>query len=171
MRYLIGLIAIILVLMVIPGAMAQIGDSPVPQTPGSGGFLSGNNGNMNQMQPGNQWWNGNENGFNNNQNLDQIVRILQQRGIDTRQLQDAIRSGNMALVQSILSRYQNLISSDLIFKPGPNQNNHNSGQGPNQNNHNPGQGPNQNNHNPGQGPNQNTQPQPDPKPQPNPQPR
>lgn len=162
MRYLIGLIAIILVLMVIPGAMAQIGDNPVPQTPGSGGFLSGNNGNMNQMQPGNQWWNGNENGFNNNQNLDQIVRILQQRGIDTRQLQDAIRSGNMALVQSILSRYQNLLPPGFILKPGPNQNNHN-----------PGQGPNQNNHNPGQGPNQNTQPQPDPKPQPqpNPQPR
>ena len=116
MRYIIGLIGILLTLMVIPGVLAQGADNTgmYLQSEGSGGFINDNEGNIYHEQTENQGWIGNGKDFNNNQNLDQIIRILKEHGIDTSQLEIAIKSGNMAIVQSLLSRYQNLINEGMI---------------------------------------------------------
>ena len=150
MRYIIGLIGILLTLMVIPGVLAQGADNTgmYLQSEGSGGFINDNEGNIYHEQTENQGWIGNGKDFNNNQNLDQIIRILKEHGIDTSQLEIAIKSGNMAIVQSLLSRYQNLINEGMNKIPGQNQNHKNPSQGQNQNHKNPSQGQNQNHKNP-----------------------
>jgi hypothetical protein len=125
MRYLICITAILLMLIVIPGVIADVFENQGinPNSQGSGGFLTGNQGNLNSLQPmdqnkfGNNIWIGNNYGYNQ-QNMDQILRILQQRGIDTRQLQNAIMSKNWAMVQQILSRYQKMIPSGMNMKNG-----------------------------------------------------
>jgi hypothetical protein len=152
MRYLISITVILLTLVVIPGVIADVfenqGINPDPQ--GSGGFLTGFQGNQNQLQPMNQNWFGNQNwadnkyGYNQ-QNMDQVLRVLQQRGIDIRQLQSAIISKNWVLVQQILSRYQNMMPSGMDMKNGQfNQPGNNKPQNQNNPSNQPGQVPGQN---------------------------
>jgi|GEM_PF-3769409 len=145
MRNLICITVILLTLILIPGVIADVFENkemyPVQQ--GSGGFLTGSQGNQNSVQPmnqnwfGNEIWLGNNNGYNQ-QNIGQILKILQQRGIDTKQLQNAIMSKNWALVQQILSRYQNMIPSGMNMKNGKFNQPENIPQ------NNPGQNPGQN---------------------------
>ena len=159
MRYIIGLIGILLTLMVIPGVLAQGVDNTGMnlQPEGSGGFINDNEGNIYHEQTVNQGWIGNGKDYDNNQNLDQIIRILKGHGIDTSQLEIAIKSGNMAIVQSLLSRYQNLINEGINRIPGQDHKNPLPGQNQNQN---PLPGQNQDHKNPLPGQNQNQNPLP-----------
>jgi hypothetical protein len=152
MRYLISITVILLTLIVIPGVIADVFENQGinPDSQGTGGFLTGFQGNQNQLQSMNQNWFGNQNwadnkyGYNQ-QNMDQVLRVLQQRGIDVRQLQNAIASKNWALVQQILSRYQNMMPSGINMKNGQfNQLGNNKPQNQNNPPNQPGQIPGQN---------------------------
>lgn len=48
----------------------------------------------------------------------QIIRILQKQGVDTDDLQEAVRTGNMREVQSILMQYRYIIGDYYFCQPG-----------------------------------------------------